>query len=219
MELACIIIRTSTDAQSPELQLADILGLNPPKDSIILREQQSAWKDSVKRPELEALLSLIKEKKISCLYVWSLDRIYRNRRKLKDFLALCHGYGVQVISYRQQWLQQLQGIPSPWNDIVYDLMLSILGWLAEDESTLKSHRVKMAIRKRDGGTFSYKGNRWGRKPFPKQTIDRVMELHKEGWKIREIAEIVEVYDKDNNSRKISKSAVHKILVTYSSEKR
>lgn len=213
-----IYTRSSTEGQSPELQLSDIESLHPPHDAIVIREQQSAWKDNVKRPELDHLIGLIKSRKIDTLFVWSLDRLYRNRIKLKSFLALCHSCGVKVVSYRQQWLQQIQTIPAPWNDIVYDLMLSVIGWLAEDESSLKSDRVKMAVRKKETGTYSYKGKRWGRKPFPKQTQTRVLQLHSEGKSIREIADTVQVYDNNNNGRKISKSAVHKILKESAVEK-
>jgi DNA invertase Pin-like site-specific DNA recombinase len=211
--------RGSTPTQNPEIQYADIQSLNPSPDALVLIEQVSAWKDNVKRPQLEKLISLIKAGKVDRLFVWNLDRLYRNRKKLKDFLALAHAYGVEIFSYRQQWLQQLQSIPDPWNDIVFDLMLSIIGWLAEDESTTKSERVKMAVRKTDKGTYSHRGNRWGRKPLPKQTITRVLELHGQGKSIRQLASVVKVYDSNNNGRNISTGAVHKIITENPLQKR
>jgi len=40
---------------------------------------------------------------------------------------------------------------------MHDLMLNIMGWIAQDESDKKSKRVKAAIRKENGITKSYKG--------------------------------------------------------------
>jgi DNA invertase Pin-like site-specific DNA recombinase len=99
-----------------------------------------------------------------------------------------------------------------------DFFINILGWIAEGESNDKSARIKMATVTKKDGTYSYKGNRWGRKAFPTNTINRVLQHHKDGLTIREIAATVLVYDKNNNARNISKSAVHKILATNAVEK-
>ena len=90
---------------------------------------------------------------------------------------------------------------------------------AYTESLVKSERVKMAVRKdKKGRTISYKGNKWGRKRLPKQTINRVLELHKLGYPIRSIQKNVNVYDKNRNPKPISVGAVHKIITEYSKEK-
>ncbi|MGH2643953.1 MAG: recombinase family protein, partial [Chitinophagaceae bacterium] len=184
-------------------------------NAIIFKEQNSAWKENVKRPEFEGVISMIKSRKLNSIYVWNLDRIYRNRKKLIEFLTLCRNYGTRVFSFNQQWLDSIQQMDAPFNEIIFDLMLQIIGWIAEDESTTKSKRVKMAVRVRNGHTVSYKGNKWGRKPFPRQTISRVMQYHSEGKSIRQIAKLVQVYDRCNNGRPISKSAVHKIITSIS----
>jgi DNA invertase Pin-like site-specific DNA recombinase len=55
-----IFIRCSTENQTPELQLNDILSMNPPADAVIYKEQLSAWKQDVKRPEFEKILAKVK---------------------------------------------------------------------------------------------------------------------------------------------------------------
>jgi len=217
MRGALTYIRTSTTEQTPELQLADISTLHPPVDALIIQEQQSAFKDNVKRPEMERLYTEIKSGKVSDIFVWDLDRLFRNRLRLKEFFILCRTFKVSVHSFNQSWLDDLNKVPPPFDEIVIELLINITGWLGQEESSKKSNRVKMAVRKRNGLTLSYKGNRWGRKPFPKQTIDRVMELHKRGMSVREISKNVNVYDKNNNSRPISKSAVHKITTEFTPE--
>lgn len=210
-------IRCSTLEQEPELQIKDIKTIcEQPFE--LYKENQSAWAENTIRPVFSSIISLIKKRKISNLYVWDLDRIYRNRKRLQEFFILCKTYDCKVHSYRQNWLEDINSIPAPFNEIVFDLLINITGWMGQDESQKKSERVKMAVKKRSNGTFSYKGNKWGRKALPKQTIDRVLEFHQQGKSIREIASLVKIYDKHNNGKQISKSAVHKILVGNSTEK-
>ena len=204
-------IRTSTQEQSPELQLRDIATLCPSQDALILSEQQSAYKENAKRPVFDKLMVLIKADKVKRLFVWDLDRIYRNRVRLKEFLILCKIHKVEIHSFNQKWLEEINRIPQPFNEIVMDLLINFTGWIGEEESTKKGNRVKMAVVRSAKGTFSYKDKKWGRKPLPKQTIMRVLELHEAGASVRSIARQIKVYDKNNNERQISKSAVHKII--------
>ena len=205
-------IRTSTKEQEPELQIADILKLCPSNELIFFKEKLSAWKENVKRPVFTEVISLIKTGRVTDLYVWDLDRIFRNRLRLKEFFLLCKIHNTKIHSANQAWLSEINSIPPPFNDMVFELLVNLFGWIGEEESTKKSNRIKNAIIKKENCfTVSYKGNRWGRKSFPKQTISRVLELANTGLSIREIASQVTVFDKNRNERKISKSAVHKIL--------
>ena len=206
-----IYIRTSTLEQLPELQLNDISTISP-NDCEILKEQISAWCENIRRPVFDDILKLIKKHQISDLYVWDLDRVYRNRKKLQEFFILCKHYNCKIHSYRQKWLEDINLIPKPFDEIVNDLLISIFGWIAEEESQKKSERIKLAVRKKDGKkTVSYKGNKWGRKSLPKQTVDKVLELHLQGLSLRKIAENVQKWD-NGNSKNISKSVVHKIII-------
>ncbi len=207
-------IRTSTALQTPDIQLRDIYTIAP-SNIIEYVEQLSAWKENVKRPVFEQLLTEIKSGKIEAVYVWDWDRIYRNRNRLKEFLLLCQIYGVQLHSYRQSWFEQFHQIPRPFNEIVMDMVVNLIGWIGEEESEKKSSRVKMAVRKTTKGTFSHNGKKWGRKGFPQQTINRVLELHRHGASIRKIAGEVKTYDENNNAKAISKSVVQKIIVENS----
>ena len=206
-----IFVRTSTIEQTPTLQINDIVKTFKLTAYKVIEEQESAFKGNAKRVELEKLKYLISSNKVRKVYVWDLDRIYRNRKRLVEFLDFCKAYRINVYSHNQIWLTTLQQIQPPFNEIMYNFMLEIMAWLAEDESAKKSKRVKLAIRKTENGTESYKGNKWGRKSLSNQVISKVKELHTMGNSIRQIASKVNVYDKHNNSRKISKSAVHKII--------
>ena len=207
-----IYIRTSSVEQNPKNQLKDCLSINKYGKYELIEDKQSAWKDHIERQGFNELKKSIKQKRINHLIVWDLDRIFRNRKRLIVFFEYCRLYNCKIHSFRQEWLENLNKIPEPFNEIMHSLMLQIMGWLAEEESNKKSQRVKAAVRKKDGITKSYKGNKWGRKALSKKTILEVLNLKKEGRSIREIQSRVFYWDANNNKRQISIGAVHKILV-------
>ena len=85
-----IYIRVSTDkkdslkGQDPYNQLTNLLDFAP-KDSIVYEDRQSAWKENIERIEFNKIKDLIKKGKVRGLYVWDLDRLYRNRKNLINF--------------------------------------------------------------------------------------------------------------------------------------
>ena len=206
-----IYIRTSTEEQEPENQVSDCKTLTK-SDCEIAREQQSAFKDK-DRPIFESIRQRIKKGEVTDLIVWDLDRVYRQRKKLIEFFDFCKVYKCKIHSFRQQWLEQLNNIPEPFNEMMHGLMLQVMGWLAEEESTKKSQRVKLAVRKSDGkDTKSYKGNKWGRKSIQTNRLkEDVLKLKETGLTIREIVKQVYYYDKNNNKKNPSRSLVHKLL--------
>lgn len=139
-------LRVSDPDQHPENQrqhLQEIAG----EGTVFEVEKQSAWKyeQRSRRPVFDRIYREIERGRVRTLYVWDLDRIYRNRKLLKAFVELCHARGTRLVSYRQQWLQQIQQIPAPWNEIVYDLLIQLWGWMAEDESEKRSDRTKAGM--------------------------------------------------------------------------
>lgn len=197
-----IYLRTSTEEQNPENQLESCKRLTG-EDYYLIEDKQSAFKDNKEREGFEKVKRLIKSGEIKHFIVWDLDRIYRNRLRLKQFFEFCKLYNCNVHSVNQLWLEQLTKIPEPFNEIMYDLMLNLMGWLAEDESKKKSERVKLAVRKKNGKTLSYKGKKWGRKAISTQLKNKIKDyvLTYPQESIRQIA-------KDLN---ISKSVVHKYM--------
>lgn len=196
-----VYIRVSTDAgdQEAKNQLRDIEVLSGP-DYTLFEELQSAWKDK-DRPIFDSIKARISKGQVKDLYVWDLDRLYRRRESIVEFLRFCKVYKCNVHSFRQNWLEEIYKIPNPWNEIISDLLHQVMGWMAEEESNKKSERVKMAIRKTGNQTLSYKGNKWGRKAIPEEKVLRIIELLSQKKSMREIA--LEL--------KLSKSAVHKYI--------
>ncbi len=210
----CIYLRVSSEEQNPENQLTDCLKLcerlNLPKP-LVLTEEKSVWKDDSRRPIFERLLEDVRKGRVSTIVVWDFDRLFRNRSRFIDFMREYKKLGLKVYSVRQNWFEELDKVPSPWNEIVGDQLINVLGWLAEEESLKKSHRVKSAVRVKDGQTLSYKGNKWGRKPIPAAIGQKVLELRDKGKSVREIAREVGYWDSNNHFRNVSVGAVHKLL--------
>jgi len=213
MKETIIYLRTSTEEQNPQNQLEACQQLTQKlnlQDYETIQEQQSAFKD-INREKFESIREAIKKREVSSLIVWDLDRLFRNRKKLIEFFQFCKIYNCKIYSVRQDWLESLNKIQEPFNEIMFDLMLQIMGWLAEEESLKKSERVKNARRIKQGQTYSYKGNKWGRKSLSKNTIKQVLELHKQGISMRQISKQVFYWDKNNNKKQIALSSVHKII--------
>lgn len=196
-----IYLRTSTEEQNPENQLKECESINSFGDYILFIDKQSAWKDLKEREQFNELKIEIKNKRIQDLIVWDWDRIFRNRKRLKEFFLFCKTYNCKIHSFRQQWYEKLNDIQEPFNEIMQELLLNMLGWLAEDESTRKSQRVKSAVRKDGNKTISYKGNKWGRKAISTQKLNQLRTIYAPNKTIRELA-------KELN---ISKSVVHKYI--------
>jgi len=212
-----IYIRTSTTEQNPENQLEQCLTLEKEGNYEVIEDKQSAWNEKKHRHGFDRLRRLIKANRVKNIIVWDLDRLYRNRKNLIAFFKLCKAYGCRIHPFRQQWLEELNNMPKPFNEMMYDLMLQIMGWIAEEESTKKSERVKQAVRREGGITKSYKGNKWGRKSISKQAISKVLELNKQGYSIRDIASMVTYTDKNNQPKNLSVGLVHKILSNSTKE--
>ena len=205
-----IYIRTSSEDQEPENQIKDCETLTT-TEYTLLQDKQSAFLDNKEREKFEEARRLIKSGKVKHFIVWDLDRIYRNRIRLKEFFQFCNLYKCAVHSFNQQWLEELTNIPPPFNEIMHDLMLNLMGWLAEDESVKKSKRVKLAVRRVPGKpTRSYKGNKWGRKSISTQKKNKVLELAvvKPKLTLREISE----------QSGVSLGRVHKTIKEFKSKK-
>jgi len=162
--------------------------LSDDNNPVIYTEKQSAWKKDIDREQFKLLKERIKAREYNKLIVWDLDRLYRNRKQLITFFKFCKIYKVQVLSYRQAWLNELTIIPEPFNEIMFDMMLQVMGWLAEEESAKKSARVRAAVVKKEGKkTKSRAGNKWGRPSLHTNKKRIVWQLRDTGMSMRRIA--------------------------------
>jgi len=218
-----IYARVSTKDQSEAEQIPAIKkGFDLSDDVIVFREEVSAWSidKEEKRFELRRLISAIKAGSLERLYIWDIDRLYRNRKKMREFMNLCAFYRVSVYSLNQKWLNDFQELKEkmPENfrfyiEHMYNLLLDVYSQTAEDESAKKSERVRLKIKKgSDGVTRSTNGKKWGRRSLPNRVINEVIDHRKNGKSIRWIAQNVYYYDKHQNKKNLSVGAVHKFII-------
>ena len=206
--------RTSTTEQNPENQLKDcfeiIKRLNI-TDYEVLEEQKSAYKDEVEREVFDLIIEKIKRRQLDILICWDLDRLYRNRKKLISFFEICKLYNCKIYSFRQQFLEDINKAPAPWNEMLFNQLIFILGWINEEESIKRGMRIKSSVRKEEGITKSRKGNKWGRRKKPVNE-EYILELHKQGLSTYEISK---KYSEDSRFKaKISHQLVHNIIKKF-----
>lgn len=210
MKPTIIYLRTSTGEQNPENQKKDCLELVNKmgiQDYDILEEQKSAYKD-VERKVFNEILNNIRKGLVKNLIVWDYDRLFRNRVKTIEFIRNYSKLGLKVYSFRQQWFEEINKIPSPWNEMMSDLLLQVVSWMAEEESKKRSDRIRNAVKKDSGITKSYKGNKWGRKK-KKIDVDLILELHRQNLSSYEIAK---KYNEDKPAKlKISHMTIYNIV--------
>ncbi|PTD94893.1 hypothetical protein C9439_00180 [archaeon SCG-AAA382B04] len=185
-EEVVVYLRTSTEDQDPENQKKHCLefckkqlGTTTPEPEVI-KEKQTAWNRARKRPKLENLLEKARKGEIDHIVVWDFDRLYRLRKRTVKIVKEMAARGVEIHSVNQQWLEQIHNAPSPWDEILYDLMLQIIGWIGEEESRKRSKRVKAAYQRKKDKTS------WGRKE-KEIDLEKVHRLREEGKSFSEIA--------------------------------
>jgi DNA invertase Pin-like site-specific DNA recombinase len=218
-----IYLRVSTEEQDEKWQLDPIVKtFNCDKDKcLIFQERMTAFNQDKEHKRLEflKLKEQIKKGGPGKLYIFALDRLFRNRKKTIEFFNYCKMYDVDIYSYTEQWLLDFQNIkkqmPGDFKfmiDSIYDMMLNMFAQMGESESKNKSNRVKKAINKSSGITKSVYGKKWGRKNLSKQLQTKIIELHKQGLSQRKIRDQVFIYDEHGNKKKnVSLGTVNNII--------
>ena len=140
MKRTVLYIRTSKTTQCPENQLPQLEKYCEDHGLKVVRvysEQESAWVRGHQH-EWSQLMSDAEHRHFDTVVVWSLDRMCREGvgvifQRIKTLQA----FGVNVISYQEQWLQGMAGMT--------ELFVSMLGWVAWFESDRRSQRTKAGI--------------------------------------------------------------------------
>ena len=229
MEKAIIYLRTSTKDQNPELQREDCVKFCTERSLEVVEvvsEQGSAYKLEKVRPKWESIQKRAKKEKLN-IVVWRYDRSFRNRQEFFKFMkVMFEVYGTKVYSVTEpsilsfwEMLEKSHSDNPIFNELLsgiframWDFMIQQAGEEAEEESNKKSQRVKLAVRKEDGITKSYRGKKWGRKAI--KVDDKIIAAHKEGKKIIAITKEIYYWDKSKHKKFVSAGYVHKVITQY-----
>jgi len=136
-----IYVRVSTDEQDMTNQTmvlrewAEARGFEVVE---VYQEEESAWRLGHQR-ELARMFRMARQGRFRIVLVWSLDRLTRGGPRA--ILTLVHkllSCGVRVLSHQEAWTE------TP-NDMLYELLLSVTGWVAQFESKRISERTKAGL--------------------------------------------------------------------------
>lgn len=139
----------------------------------------SAWTERPKLPQRDRLLRDAEAGLLKgyVLVVWALDRIAR-KTDLFSIVKRLKEAGVRLVSCKEPWADT----EGPMGD----LLVFLAGWIAEQESSRKSERVKAAFARKRAA-----GEPVGRKPKPIdwKLLDR---MRSEGFGLRRVAKALGV---------------------------
>jgi DNA invertase Pin-like site-specific DNA recombinase len=136
-------LRVSTDRQTVECQRQDVERMVRARgfEPVWFEEVESAAKA---RPVLDQLLAAAHRGEVQAVAVWALDRLGRSMTGVLDLVLRLDRFGVPVMSVREPWLDT--------SGPVRPLLVSIFGWVAEQERTRLKERVRAGLERarRDG---------------------------------------------------------------------
>lgn len=159
---AAIVARVSSTAQETEnqiLQLQELARRRGLDVVVVYRIEESAWKGA----HLKALSQVMDDAakgRFGILLTWALDRLSRQGpRSILEIIHRLGQYGVQVVSLQEPWVEA--------SGEMRELLLSIAGWVAQQESRRRSERTVAGLQR-----VRASGVRLGRPPGSKDRKKR-----------------------------------------------
>jgi len=204
---AIIYLRVSTRQQTEASQLKPCKEFCKQKgfDIVAIKKDhgKSAYK-SIQRSGYNEVIDMVKNKQAEHIVVWALDRwTRRGHRELMNTITYLEKYNVQLHSVKEQWIDEItQGDLS----FVRDIVLNVLGWMAEQESKKISQRIITSKRyqkaKLNGDV--------GRPSILEQVEDEVVEHLNDGKSYRWIRDNVTYKAKHGKIKNVSIATVSHI---------
>ena len=178
---AAIYARVSTVDQKCEMQLRELREYCGRRDWQIAGDYVDiGWSGTkASRPELDRLMRHAVEHRFDCVVVWKLDRFGRSVLNLVESLNKLASAGVRFIA-------TTQSIDTDESNPTSKLLLYILAAVAEFEREMIRERVVAGL-----ANARHRGKQLGRRKLLFDR-DRVLNLHRGGQSIREIAGALQV---------------------------
>ena len=178
---AAIYARVSTVDQKCEMQLHELLEYCSRRGWEIAGEYvDTGWSGTkASRPQLDRLMKHAGEHQFDCVVVWKLDRFGRSVLNLVESLNKLASAGVRFIA-------TTQSIDTDESNPTSKLLLYILAAVAEFEREMIRERVVAGL-----ASARHRGKQLGRRRLLFDR-DRVLNLHRGGKSIREIADALQV---------------------------
>ena len=160
---AVLYLRVSTEHQKPDLQADGMRRYAAYADLEIVAQYLDMAVSGRKegRPQLQTLMRAARNHEFDCVLVWKFDRFARSVTHLLRALEEFNHLGIRFISVQDQIDTQ-----SPMGRA----MFTIIGAMAELESSLISERVKAGME-----AARARGKRFGRPVTPPSVVARIEE--------------------------------------------
>jgi DNA invertase Pin-like site-specific DNA recombinase len=187
-----LYLRVSTIQQKPDLQSDNLRRYAARAGLEIVAEYLDVAVSGRKegRPQLQGLMRSARNHDFDCVLVWKFDRFARSVAHLLSALDEFNHLGIRFISVQDQ-----VDTGSPMGKA----MFTIIGAMAELESSLISERVKAGME-----AAKTRGKRLGRPTTPTQLVSRIEELAETtDMSIRQIQQALK--------RRVSRSVVGEIV--------
>jgi DNA invertase Pin-like site-specific DNA recombinase len=161
---AALYLRVSTADQKPDLQYDGLRAHATQAGLEVVRDYCDVAVSGRRegRPQLNALMTAARNHEIDCVLVWKFDRFARSTRHLLTALEEFNHLGVRFASVQDQ-----VDTDSP----IGRAMFTIIGAMAELESSLISERVTASMRAAEA-----RGKHLGRPAIPKRTVTEIETL-------------------------------------------
>jgi DNA invertase Pin-like site-specific DNA recombinase len=188
--------RTSTKQQEISLDLQETkikqYALLSDIENIKFITDQASGK-SFKRKGIETILNLIKEKKVSTIIIYKLDRLTRNISDLNNFIELCNKKNIALVSIKDSLDTKTAS-----GRLVINLLATVSQWEREtiSERTSEALQQKKINKTRYTNNapfgFSFKNNKMIENKVEKEALKIMKELKKAGLSYRKIAEELQI---------------------------
>jgi DNA invertase Pin-like site-specific DNA recombinase len=174
-----LYLRVSTAQQRPDLQADGLHGYAARAGLEIVAEylDRAVSGRQEGRPQLQALMRAARQHEFACVLVWKFDRFARSVSHLLHALEEFNHLKIRFISVQDQ-----VDTASPMGKA----MFTIMGAMAELESSLISERVKAGM-----AAARVRGKQLGRPGTPAQLVSRIEALAgTTGMSVRQIQEAI-----------------------------
>ncbi len=200
--------RVSTEKQDYENQVSQLREFCKKNDWTIYKiyAETISGKES-QRPEFKKMMHEASQRKFDGILVWALDRFTREgTMQVWNYLQKLDMYKVRFISYSEPYFNTDQ-------ELVRDILISIMGTLAKQERIKISERTKAGLE-----VARMKGIKLGKKPVSNRTKQEIIKLREQGKSFREICKEVWYWDTSRNKHYVSMGFVHKTLSEFDTKK-
>jgi len=161
---AALYLRVSTPDQKPDLQVDGLRAYAARAGLEVVQDYCDVGVSGRRegRPQLNALMTAVRNREIDCVLVWKFDRFARSTRHLLTALEEFNHLSVRFVSVQDQ-----VDTDSPMGRA----MFTIIGAMAELESSLISERVTAGMRAAEA-----RGKHLGRPAIPKRIVNEIETL-------------------------------------------